>query len=56
MTATYDPTAQFDIDVSEEIYRSGRTVIGRCACTPQGDGPFASCSMRTAGPRVTAAI
>ena len=29
MTATYDPTAQFDIDVSEEIYRSG----------PDGDWP-----------------
>ena len=42
MTATYDPTAQFDIDVSEEIYRSrpdGDWPVR--LYFPQGDGPFA---------------
>ncbi|MBG02643.1 MAG: alpha/beta hydrolase [Rhodospirillaceae bacterium] len=41
MTATYDPTAQFDIDVSEEIYRSGPDGDWPVRLyRPQGDGPF----------------
>lgn len=41
MTATYDPTAQFDIDISEEIYRSGPDGDWPVRLyRPQGDGPF----------------
>ena len=41
MTATYDPTTQFDINISEEIYRSGPDGDWPVRLyRPQGDRPF----------------